>query len=88
MRGERSIELCEPKAIFLFPTIVDMQTALSQWLGEWFDDKELEIGRPIKLISLKITVPDTFNVEDGNVDYEKLTFQPIPAHYITFRQEE
>ena len=38
--GERSKEIGETeKAVYLFPTIDDMNCALGQWLGDWYNDE-------------------------------------------------
>ena len=69
--GERSKEVGEVrKAIYLFPTIDDMDCALGQWLGDWYND---EYGEDVPLASLEITLPDNFPIEDGEVEYEVLS---------------
>ena len=88
MQGERAKELNEPPAVFLFPSEHDMNTALSQWLGDWFNDKEALIDQPITLISLKITLPDTFPIAQQTVPFERLSYHPIPANYIHFYKTE
>lgn len=88
MQGERAMELNEIPAVFLFPSESDMDTALSQWLGEWFDEKEETIGQTIDLVSLIITIPDDFPIESSTVDYEKVSTVPIPPKYIQYHKPE
>lgn len=53
--GERSLELGEPvPRIYLFPTLRDCNDALSQWLGDWFNDLEEEEGKPMDLAVIEI----------------------------------
>ncbi len=62
--GERSADLGEPTPrIYLFPTPEDCDTALSSWLGDWFEEVE-ENG----LLILKVDVSD---IElDSDAEYE------------------
>lgn len=84
--GERSIEVGEEeKAVYLFPTIEDMECALGQWLGDWYND---EYGEEIPLASLEISVPDCFPIEEGEVEYENICREVIPPEYIRFLKEE
>ena len=49
--GERSQECGESiAAVYAFPTVQDCHTALSQWLGDWFNDQEEEEGQAITLV--------------------------------------
>ena len=79
--GTRSKELKEEKAVFLFTTREDMETALGQWLGNWFSEKTV-------LMSLEITLPDEFPIIDSTVDYEKVSKIRIPPVCIRFIQDE
>lgn len=80
--GERSIEIGEKeKAVYLFPTIHDMECALGQWLGDWYND---EYGEDIPLMSLEINLPNNFPIEDGEVEYEKICKCTIPPEYIKY----
>lgn len=72
--GERSAKLGESPGVFLFPSYEDCETALYQWFGDEFDEND-------KLITLKITLPDDFPLEDS-VEYEKISRQVIPAEFI------
>lgn len=84
--GERSKEIGETeKAVYLFPTIDDMNCALGQWLGDWYND---EYGEDVPLMSLEIDLPDDFPIQDGEVEYEKISKVVIPPQYIRFLKEE
>ena len=42
--GDRSIDLGEDKeAIYLFPNLGSAENALMNWMGEWFEDQEIEL---------------------------------------------
>lgn len=79
--GDRSREANEEQAIFLFSTKEDMNFALSQWLGDWFNEE-------VVLISLEITVPNNFPIIDSSVEYEKISKIIIPPQYIKYLQDE
>lgn len=85
--GERSKELNEESSVFLFPTKEDMEFALGQWLGEWYDDKEEECGCKVILMSLEINVPDDFPIYNGVVEYENYSLITIPPKYIKYLQD-
>lgn len=58
--GERSLEIGEKeKLIFLFPSEEDMECAVMQWLGDWYEDK---YGENVKLSCLKINLPYDFPI--------------------------
>lgn len=73
------------KRIYLFPNIEDMENALYNWLGETINDL---YGEDIECCSLKITLPDDFPIENGDVEYEVYSYQKIPSQYISFFREE
>lgn len=83
--GDRSAEMKEECAVFLFPTIDDMNCALGQWLGDWYMD---EYGEDIDLMSLEVTIPDDFPVFVGEVEYELFTYSLIPSEYIKYLKDE
>lgn len=84
--GERSVEIGEKEpAVYLFPNIEDMEFALGQWLGDWYND---EYGEDIPLMSLEITVPYDFPIENGEVEYEKICKHIIQPKYIKFLKDE
>lgn len=78
--GERSKELNEGKAVFLFPTEADMEDALQNWLSDCFNED-------VKLVSLEITLPDDFPIQDSTVDWEKISKRVILPQYIRYLQE-
>jgi len=85
--GERSEELHEEEGVFLFPSKEDMESALGQWLGDWFGDDEDEDDY-VRLMSLEITVPNDFPILDSNVEYEKISKICIPPEFIKYLQDE
>lgn len=71
MVGERSSLLGELRpAIYLFPTIADVDSALSSWLGEQFDEVDA-------LALLKVEIPDDSEVW-SDVEYEIAVGTRIP----------
>lgn len=53
--GERSRDFGEPQPrVYLFPTLTDCDTALGQWLGEWFCDQEDMAGEEVALVVLEV----------------------------------
>lgn len=86
--GARSKQLNESQGVFLFQNIEDMNTALGQWLGDWFNDLEDEIGSLITLMSLQITLPNNFPIEDSIVEYEKICRVTIPPELIKYLKDE
>lgn len=80
--GERSKDCGErEELIFLFPTKEDMNFALGQWFGDCFEEDE-------ELVSLELTLPDNFPIEEGDVEYEVISKVIIPSKYITHIREE
>lgn len=65
----------DDEAIYLFSTLKDVTDALTQWLGEMFDDTE-------ELALLKI---DTtyMHLVPSIADYELMCLEPIPPRCIT-----
>ena len=77
--GERSRSLGEEReAVYLFPSQKDMDNALSNWLGELFDDSE-------ELAILQVDVSNA-NIERGEVEYELLGYSVIAPENITVLQ--
>ena len=73
--GQRSQMLGEKdEAIYLFPTKADVTDALTQWLGEMFDDTE-------ELALLKIDTTH-MHLVPSIADYELMCLEPIPPHCI------
>lgn len=86
--GERSAELGESEGVFLFKSEHDMNTALSQWLGDWYNDKEDELGKTIPLHSLEIKLPTAHPIYDTGAGYEFVSYEPIPKEYITIHKKQ
>lgn len=84
--GERSREIGErEEAVYLFPTIEDMEEALMNWLGDWYTDS---YGENIPLGILEINLPKDFEILDSIVEYEKISKKTIPPQYISLLREE
>lgn len=58
-----------------------MECAVIQWLGDWYED---EYGEDVELVCLKINVPYSFPIENGEVEYEYISKDTIPSKYIKF----
>lgn len=78
--GDRSAGLETQPAVFLFPTEEDMDTALSSWLGNEFEDYAEN-----ELVSLEVLLPDTF-VTYSDVAYEVSVTEVIPPELIRFHK--
>jgi hypothetical protein len=78
--GPRSSKLNEECGIFLFATIEDMETALSSWLGEEFDEDT-------ELVSLIVELPDDFPLIE-TVGYERFSYLGIPNIHISYLRDE
>lgn len=84
--GERSsAQGEEAPAIYLFPTRDDMDNALSNWLGEWFEDA---YGPNVELAIVKAFIPPDIYVHyDPSVAYECYVTEPIPSKQLFFFTE-
>ena len=84
--GERSgAQGEETPAIYLFPTRDDMDNALSNWLGEWFEDT---YGPDAELAVIKVSLPkDVYVHYDRTVPYECYVTDPIPSKQLFFFTE-
>lgn len=84
--GERSgAQGEETPAIYLFPTRDDMDNALSNWLGEWFEDA---YGPAAELAVIKVSLPkDVYVHYDRTVPYECYVTEPIPSKQLFFFTE-
>lgn len=84
--GERSgAQGEETPAIYLFPTRDDMDNALSNWLGEWFEDA---YGPDAELAVIKVSLPkDVYVHYDRTVPYECYVTEPIPSKQLFFFTE-
>lgn len=83
--GERSEELGETEeAIYLFPSKEDMDNALMNWLGEWYNEKYRE---DCDLAILEVRLPKEISVIDEEVGYEVVYKEKIPAECIRYFDE-
>lgn len=84
--GERSgAQGEETPAIYLFPTMDDMDNALSNWLREWFEDA---YGPDVELAIVKAFLPPDIYVHyDLSVAYECYVTEPIPSGHLFFFTE-
>ena len=84
--GERSIEAKENKvAVYLFSSLLDMEDALMNWLGDWYSDY---YGEDVPLALLEINLPENFPINKGEVEYESISEIAISPNYISFLREE
>ena len=74
--GERSKQLNESPAIFLFDSVEKLNDALMNWLGDEFED--------IDLVSLKIETSNTLEYNEFEVILREL----IPSINISLFREE
>ncbi len=65
--------------IYLFPSMDDLENALSNWLGELYDDDEIELD------IFEVTLPENFPLE-SDVEYEVRSLTQIPPKYISYRE--
>lgn len=84
--GERSgAQGEETPAIYLFPTMDDMDNALSNWLGEWFEDA---YGPDVEFAIVKAFLPPDIYVHyDLSAAYECYVTEPIPSRHLFFFTE-
>lgn len=75
--GPRSEKMEEAQpAIYLFKSVEDAEDAVSNWLGEEFDeDEELDL--------YQVDIPSNWHYESGENEFEIRSLQDIPAQYIT-----
>ena len=74
--GPNSQALGETKpAIYLFPDLESSNNALDNWFGDLYDDDQ-------DLIRLTINCPNSL-VHKSDVEYEIVSYQTIPAKYIS-----
>lgn len=79
--GVRSTELGEAlPAIYMFPSVADLEDALGNWLGECFEDYDGD---------LHILQVDLTNVSiDQEVKWELKSYEPIDPRLITYLRPE
>lgn len=84
--GQRSIDANETeKLVYLFQDLIDVENALMNWLGDWYTDA---YGENIPIAILEIILPIDFPIEEGIVEYEKISKQKIPPKFIRFLRKE
>lgn len=75
--GSRSQLIGESNVgIYLFPTFEYLEDGVCNWLGDKFPDD-------IELVVLQIDLPADFPISESSVDYEVISYVPIPSKYIT-----
>lgn len=75
--GERSKELGEnEKRVYLFHSIEDMNNALGNWLGECFEDEEIELA------IIELQVPDEYPITEEEF-YESYSYITISPEYFS-----
>lgn len=62
-----------------------MNTALSSWLGETINNL---YGEDVACCSLKVTLPDEWEIIQDECEYEAYSLQTIPPKYIKFHKTE
>jgi hypothetical protein len=67
-------DMKDKKAVYLFPDRISLDDAMMNWMGDRFDDDE-----PLSLISIN---PQGLNIQRSVVDFEVMTYQPIPVKNI------
>lgn len=76
--GPRSSDLGEEEpAVYLFTDLASVETALSNWLGEWFEDEPEEA----RLALIEVTLPADARFAEG-AGFEIVVLEPIPAEAI------
>lgn len=83
--GERAEEFGETEpAIYLFPSKDDMNNALYNWLGEWYNDN---YGEDCELAILHIRLGKNVPVFQTEAEYERICKVVIPPEAISFYDE-
>lgn len=84
--GERSgAQGEEIPAVYLFPTKDDMDNALSNWLGDWFEDT---YGPDVELAIIRVSLPKSVFVHyTFDVSYECYVTEPISPKQMFFFTE-
>ena len=84
--GEMSQDLGEKVSrIYLFKTEEDMNHALANWMGQWYEDN---YGEKIELCSLMIILPDEHSIYNGEAEYEVYSYDIIKPDYIKYYRDE
>lgn len=81
--GPRAKEFGETQAaIYLFNSINDAETALYQWLGDWYNNLENEKGVNISLDILQIQLNPKNYMLSPMFAYETICYSHIPTSCI------
>lgn len=80
--GSNSL-LCDEQvpAIYFFPNFEEMNNALYNWLGEIFDERNIE-----DLVIVQVDFPSETVLEVSDF-YETIYYNPIPTEYLSFYNE-
>lgn len=79
--GQASLELGETtERIYLFPTMDYVEDALTNWLGEFYEDHQLAL--------LKVDLSDIPHSIDNKLEYEFYVDNPIPPNNIKVLTED
>ena len=73
--GERAGVMEQEDGIYLFKTREDADDAVTNWLGDEFEDRE-------RLALLEVTIPPDAKVIPSTADYEIVVGTPIPSKFI------
>jgi hypothetical protein len=73
--GDRSRVMEQEDGIYLFKTQDDAADAVTNWLGDEFEDRE-------RLALLEVTIPPDAKVLPSTADYEIVVSTPIPPEFI------
>lgn len=74
--GERSKQLGEGSAVFLFPDIPHAEDAVSGWLGDQFEEE-------VELALIEVTLPDGVEVhQTDGIDWECWVKDVIPPQHL------
>lgn len=79
--GDRSKQLGEHPSVFLFKDKNSAHDAVSNWLGDQFEEDE-----PLSL--LKVKLPKHLNSKETSAGYEKQVFDIIHPKHISLEPDE
>lgn len=83
--GERSAEFGEIEpSIYLFSSQEDVDNALSNWLGDWYNDN---YGEECSLAIVHISLPTDILAYQSEAEFEWFCKTIIPPEYLSFYDE-
>lgn len=86
-RGPRSVQLESEDGIYLFKTMEGVENALSNWLGEEFEEDDVSLT--LLGVELPPEAQRRLNEQgDDHASYEVVVTTPIPAQYIQIISED